>query len=138
MGDRFTAVNLWETQHGGCLDMETARFEHWVERYVRAWNSNDPEDIGALFAEDGRYRTEPYAEPWQGREEIVREWLGIKDEPGQTEFTYGVIATEGELGIVKGETIYKEPRGRYSNLWEIRLDAEGRCTEYVEWWMKQP
>jgi hypothetical protein len=22
--------------------------------------------------------------------------------------------------------------------WVIRLDAEGRCTEFTEWWMRHP
>lgn len=26
----------------------------------------------------------------------------------------------------------------YSNLWVIRLDAEGRCAEFTEWWMRHP
>lgn len=117
--------------------METERFENWVERYIKAWNSNIPDEIGGLFTEDGRYLTEPYAQPWQGRDEIIREWLDGKDEPGQTAFDYRVLAVEGDLGIIKGETTYKNPAAKYSNLWEVRLDSEGRCTEYVEWWMKQ-
>lgn len=118
--------------------VQLGRYEEWVERYVRAWNSNAPEDIAALFTEDGRYRTEPYAEPWRGQDEIIRGWLDIKDEPGQTDFSYRVIAAEGDLGVVKGEATYRNPAAKYSNLWEIRLELGGRCTEFVEWWMKQP
>ena len=58
------------------------RLEAWVDGYVRAWNSNDPAAIGALFSEDAAYYTEPYRAPWRGREEIVRQWLDRKDEPG--------------------------------------------------------
>ena len=126
-----------ETLPTGVVTVESGRYEDWVERYIKAWNSNAPEDIAALFTEDGRYQTEPYAEPWRGRDDIVRGWLDIKDEPGQTDFSYRVIATEGDLGVVKGETTYKDPPAKYSNLWEIRLDAGGRCTGFVEWWMKQ-
>ncbi len=118
--------------------METERYEDWVERYIKAWNSNAPEDISAAFTEDGCYRTEPFADAWRGRDEIVRGWLDIKDEPGQTDFTYQVIAVEGDLGVVKGETTYRTPAAKYSNLWEIRLASDGRCTEFIEWWMKQP
>lgn len=117
--------------------MDADRYSDWVERYVRAWNTNDPEDIGALFAEGARYFTEPYADPWEGRSEIVAGWLEQKDEPGDTEFDHEVLVATDDLGIVKGNTLYKSTGYRYSNLWEIRLDAEGRCTEYVEWWMKK-
>src|SRR6059036_197967 len=106
----------------------------WVERYRRTWESNDPDDIESLFADDGRYLTEPYAEPWAGREAIVRGWLEHRDEPGQTEFTFEVIAVDGDLGIVRGQTKYLDPPERvYSNLWLVRLDGDGRCREFVEW-----
>lgn len=117
--------------------MEETALRKWVEGYVRAWNSNDPSDIKALFTEDARYFTEPYTRPWHGREEIVRRWLENKDEPGQTNFRYEVLVCTDELGIVKGETTYRDPPKEYSNLWEIRLNSEGRATEYVEWWMEK-
>jgi uncharacterized protein (TIGR02246 family) len=117
--------------------MDEGVLRRWVEGYVRAWNSNDPHDIEALFNEDARYFTEPYAKPWRGRDEIVRSWLEIRDEPGQTEFRYDVLTVGGDLGIIKGSTTYKDPPKEYSNLWEIRLDSEGRAKEFVEWWMKK-
>jgi hypothetical protein len=112
-------------------------YRRWVDAYVRAWNSNDPADIGSLFAPDALYLTEPYATPWRGREEIIKEWLEAKDEPGDTEFAYEVIAATDALGIVKGNTLYKGTGRKYSNLWEIRLDEQGACKEFVEWWMEQ-
>jgi hypothetical protein len=116
--------------------MGAERYARWVERYVRAWNTNAPEDIRALFAVDARYRTEPYAHPWKGHDGIVSGWLEAKDEPGDTEFDYAVLVATDDIGIVKGETVYKSADRRYSNLWEIRLDDKDECTEFVEWWMK--
>ena len=39
-----------------------------------------------------------------------------------------------------GSTLWSAatPPSTYSNLWVIRLDAEGRCTEFTEWWMQHP
>jgi uncharacterized protein (TIGR02246 family) len=113
------------------------RIERWVERYVGAWNSNDPNDIGSLFAKDGIYRTGPFDQPWRGRHEIVDCWLDRKDEPGNTEFDYRVLATDNDLGIVQGWTKYLQPPTEYGNLWLIKLDPEGRCTEFTEYWMKR-
>jgi SnoaL-like domain len=117
--------------------MEERDFAAWVDRYVVAWNSNDPEEIGSLFTDEAVYYTAPFREPWRGRDGIVRGWIEAKDEPGTTEFTYEVSAIDGPLGIVKGRTIYKEPLERYSNLWEIRLEDDGRCYEFIEWWMEE-
>jgi uncharacterized protein (TIGR02246 family) len=119
-------------------DAHASRVDAWVDDYVRAWNSNDPADIRALFAQDAAYYTEPYSPPWRGRDEIVRQWLDRKDEPGQTEFRWHPLAVTPEVAIIQGETVYHTPPHTYSNLWVIRLDAEGRCTEFTEWWMGHP
>ena len=31
----------------------------WMQHYIAAWTSNDPEDIRALFTEDAVYATQP-------------------------------------------------------------------------------
>jgi SnoaL-like domain len=112
----------------------------WVERYRVAWESNDPTDIGKLFAAEAIYRTEPYAQPWRGREEIVQKWLNARDEPGTTEFSFEPLARDetssGVRHFIQGRTVYKDPARTYSNLWVIVLDSDGRCVDFTEWWMK--
>jgi uncharacterized protein (TIGR02246 family) len=111
----------------------------WVERYVSAWGSNDPEEIGGLFAPDGRYFDKPQDEPWRGRDTIVQEWLARKDEPGQWTWRYEVVAWDPDerLGVVRGWASYVDPPPRnYHNLWLIRLDDDGACTEFTEWWIQ--
>lgn len=111
------------------------RVEEWVGRYVRAWNTNDPDDIRALFTDDAVYYTTPFREPWRGADGIVAGWLDRKDVPGDTEFDFEVTAVDGDLGIVRGKTYYKADDERFVNLWEIRLDGD-RCSSFTEWWME--
>lgn len=106
----------------------------WVLGYVQAWTSNDPADIGALFSDDARYFTAPFREPWTGREGIVAEWLARRDEPGSWGFRFEILGVEDDVGFVRGWTEYKDDPD-YSNLWVIRLDPAGQCTEFTEWWM---
>ncbi|MET9338293.1 MULTISPECIES: YybH family protein [unclassified Nonomuraea] len=108
----------------------------WMDAYIRAWHTNDPDDIGALFADDAVYFTEPYAEPWRGKDAIVTRWLERKDTDGPAAFEYEPVAVTEEVAVVKGVTTY--PDTAFSNLWLVRLDAGGRCTEFVEYWMEQP
>lgn len=117
--------------------MEAKPFEVWVERYRAAWQSNDPDQIGALFSEDAKYFDKPAANPWVGRDEIVREWLQRKDEPGDTTFTWRLLAVEGGLGVVRAVTDYASSGNVYDNLWEIELDPEGRCSRFVEWFIQR-
>ncbi|MBA3432100.1 MAG: nuclear transport factor 2 family protein [Actinobacteria bacterium] len=117
--------------------MDKSDFEQWADRYVVAWNTNQPDDIGRLFSTDALYLTGPFDEPWRGRRQIVEQWIERKDEPGNTEFDFDVIATEGDLGVVQGAAFYKEPPIEYSNIWVIRLNQEGQATYYAEWWVEK-
>ncbi|MCD6031490.1 MAG: hypothetical protein K0S78_3664 [Thermomicrobiales bacterium] len=48
--------------------MDDATVAAWVERYVNAWETNDPTAIGDLFAEHARYHPAPDTEPWRERD----------------------------------------------------------------------
>ena len=117
--------------------MDEKAVRGWIDGYVAAWNSNNPREIASLFADDAEYYTDPYGPPWVGRDAIVEQWLADKDQPGETSFEWQplVVSADG-LAIVTGTTTY--PATVYSNLWVIRLDERGRCTEFTEWWMEHP
>jgi ketosteroid isomerase-like protein len=109
--------------------------EAWVDRYVAAWRSNEPDDIRSLFSDDARYFTAPHREPWTGVDAIVEGWLDRKDEPGTWDFRSDVIGTDGSVAFVRGWTTSRvEPD--CSNLWVITLGPDGRASEFVEWWME--
>jgi hypothetical protein len=118
--------------------MDPQRWQDWVNGYLRAWASNDPDDIGRLFTPDALYYTAPYREPWRGRERIVAGWLKRADAPGSWRFEYDVLGVMDDVGVVRGRTEYpgQTPPG-YGNLWLIRLDDDGRCAEFTEWWMAE-
>lgn len=110
--------------------------ETWISLYRRAWDSNDPDDIRALFTEDASYRTEPFAEPWDGHLEIVEGWLDAQDEPGAVSFEWRIAGRDQLTYFVEGITDYRDGP-TYSNLWVIKLAEDGRAEEFTEWWMEQ-
>ncbi len=116
--------------------------ETWMRGYLKAWESDSPEEIAALFTEDARYYTEPYAEPWEGRETIVREWIERGDSGSEWSFGYDVVAEDGDTAVIRGVTRYEpetaeETEGKtYHNIWIVRLASDGRASEFTEWWMK--
>jgi ketosteroid isomerase-like protein len=117
--------------------MDAGQVTTWVESYRRAWESNDRDEIGALFTDEAVYYTEPFREGIRGRDAIVADWVDRKDEPGDTEFRYEIMAVCDDLGFVRGWAKYSTPPPReYSNLWVVRLAGDGRCSEFTEWWMK--
>jgi hypothetical protein len=108
----------------------------WITGYEKAWDSNEPDDIRALFTEDGRYLTAPFEEPRVGHDAIVKGWVDDRDEPGDHTFTWNLIGIDGELAFVEGDTDYGERA--YMNLWVIRFADDGRATSFTEWYMKKP
>jgi ketosteroid isomerase-like protein len=108
----------------------------WIQGYLGAWSSNEPDQIEALFAEDAEYFTEPYAEPWRGHSEIVEGWLETADEPDSFTFDWSPVSITDDLSIVRGTTAYTDGP-TYSNLWVIRFTEDGRAREFTEWWMDQ-
>ena len=97
----------------------------WLDRYIAAWSSYDPEAIGALFADDAEYRYQPWADPVVGREAIVADWLSDKDEAGSWTAHYDVWA----FGSFK--TLYY-------NHFQLRFDGHGKCVEFIEFFMELP
>jgi hypothetical protein len=112
--------------------------QRWLDAYVDAWRSYDRHAIGALFTDDATYAYHPYdKEPLRGREAIVENWLDDRDEPGSWEASYEPLMIEGDRATAVGETRYTNG-DVFSNLWVMRFADDGRCADYVEWFMKHP
>jgi hypothetical protein len=112
----------------------------WIDAYVNAWRTYDPAAIGALFAEDATYAYPPYdrgEEVVRSREAIVADWLEERVEPGTWEARYRRLVVEGQRAVAEGTTCFTNG-DLFWNLWSLRFDDEGRCAEFVEWFMVRP
>jgi hypothetical protein len=122
--------------------VERQDVDRWLERYVSAWKSYDRGEIEALFSEDARYRYHPWDEPVVGAAAIADDWLQDQDEPGSFEASYGCYAVDGDRAVAVGESTYLDAGGAvekaYDNVYLLRFDADGRCVEFTEWFMKRP
>jgi SnoaL-like domain len=126
--------------------MTRSDFQRWLDRYVEAWRTTDPRQIGELFSEDATYLWNPWDEPTRGRAAIVEAWMQDRDPPDSWEARYEAIAVDADVGIAHGRTQYLETHDgmagrRYDNIFVCRFDGDGRCREFTEWFMeprKQP
>jgi ketosteroid isomerase-like protein len=112
----------------------------WLDRYADAWRSNDADRIGSLFTDDATYRWHPYDEGdtvAHGRDAIVSAWLAEPDAPDSWEMTCEALAVNGDLGVARCATSYADGK-RYHNIFLVRLDDDGRCFEFVEYFMREP
>lgn len=130
--------------------MEKADVSRWLDDYVQAWKSYDRDAIGALFSDDVSYRYHPYDEPIRGREAVVSSWFGeggvgcaSRDDPGTYDAGYLPVAVDGDAAVATGSSTYYSGsdgpvRDVYDNCFVMRFDADGRCREFTEWYMKRP
>ena len=91
--------------------MDRQAFQGWLDRYVDAWKSYDPLQIGDLFAENATYRYHPQDEPVTGRDAIVADWLDEKDEPGTYDAKYEPLAIDGDVHVAQGWSRYFDAEG---------------------------
>jgi len=119
-------------------EMSRDDFENWVQGYLKAWKTNQRNDIEALFTEDAMYLTQAFRQPWRGREMIVEGWLSRAEWQGIWDFEYHWVAIEGNAGVLEGLTRYHTQGAAYNNIWVIVLNEEGRCREFREQWVQKP
>jgi SnoaL-like domain len=120
--------------------MDFEGFRAWLDAYVRACKTNDPEDVTRLFAEDAEYYPGPFDEPYRGSASIAEHWA---DDPWTVGPRFDArvepLLFEDGLGVAEWWVSYPEaPLGaadEYSSIFVLRFDDRGRCTEYREWWM---
>ena len=102
---------------------------------------------------DATYRYHPYDADDQvvrGRDSIVRDWIepdgnaSTRDEPGTYDGHYEPYAVDGDRAVAVGWSRYWSDASRatlertYDNVYLLRFDADGRCTEFTELFMKRP
>ena len=118
-------------------------FQSWLDRYVEAWKTYDPEKIGSLFSEDAEYRYHPSDEPERGRATIVSNWVDQRDEEGTYDAEYHPVAIDPDNGnhVANGWSRYFETPGgamrdEYFNVYICRFNDAGECTSFTEYWIQ--
>jgi hypothetical protein len=125
--------------------VDEATVSRWLHGYVAAWKSYDAAAIGELFSDAAVYRWHPWDGDDQaahGREEIVASWLEDQDAPGTWEAEYAVWAVDGDRAAAVGTSrylaTYDAAEAVFHNVFLLRFDADGRCTEFTDVYMRRP
>jgi uncharacterized protein (TIGR02246 family) len=110
-----------------------------MDDFREAWISNESAAVAALFTEDAVYSIDAFAEPWRGREEIVRRWTaGISQEVAMT---YELVAVDGDIAVVHWHVFTQnvgDPiRVEYDGVIHLRFAPDGRCREHREWFFRR-
>lgn len=124
--------------------MTSDQVQEWLDRYVAAWRSGEPEAIRGLFSEDAVHGYRPWDSEQttvRGREAITASWLENPDDPSTWEAEYRPYAVEGDRAVALGSTRYfasgEHPERVYHNAFVLRFDDDGRCREFHEFYVRK-
>jgi len=122
--------------------MDETGFQRWLDAYVAVWKTYGEDEIGALFSEDAEYRYHPWDEPIEGRLAIAADWLENRDDPDSWTAEYRPWAVDEDRATAVGVTRYlgvdrETVEREYHNVFLCRFDAEGRCREFTEVYLRR-
>jgi hypothetical protein len=123
--------------------MDHADVQQWLDRYIQAWMTYDPQTISDLFSEKAVYKYSPYEKGLIGRDAILADWLKNPDPVGSFKAQYHPVLVEGNTTIANGRSTYFKADGKtiereFDNIFLIQFDDQGRCLEFTEWFMQKP
>jgi hypothetical protein len=119
--------------------MTLEELDRWLDVYGRAWERKDVDGFVACFADDAVYHWGPWGEPLRGHEQIRTATEAAVSRQDDVRFGHEPLAiTPDGRGIcrwwvsmnVPSEGTIEEDEG----IFLVALDADGRCTDFREWW----
>lgn len=115
------------------------RFKLWLDGFASAWRLGDADAIADLFAPGASYQDSPFSEPIEGVEAIRDYWVqGVRHSRGDAVFEADALATSEDAGLAHWRAEFTsepaEHRVQLDGILMATLDAEGRCTDFREWW----
>jgi hypothetical protein len=124
------------------MAVDLALVATWMDAYGRAWLSNSPAEVAALFAENAVYHVSPFQDPWVGRDAIVQEWVSDPEGQESVRFDHQPLALTGDVGVAHWSVSFitraDEPTlVEMDGVLVLRFDPDGRCREHREWYVRR-
>ena len=120
--------------------MDRSTFEHWLDAYKWAWEDRNPEAAADLFTADAAYHETPFEAPARGREGILDYWSDATRYQEGIEFSHEVLAATEDTGIAhwhcRFTRLTSNSAVELDGIFLVKLDANGKCIEFREWWHK--
>lgn len=115
--------------------------EEWIERYRRAWETGDADEIVDLFTPDAAYRSSVFREPYLGRDAIRGYWQrGAGRQRAVTVRMGQPVIAPGRMAVEWWTTMDDPDDGEITlpGCLLLRFAPDGRCHDLWEYWQVQP
>jgi uncharacterized protein (TIGR02246 family) len=115
--------------------------EVWAERYRRAWETGDADEVVDLFTPDASYRTSVFREPYVGSDAIRRYWRRGAGNQREVVVRMGRPVVTGDRTAVEWWATLIDPDDGDITLpgcLLLRFDPDGRCRDLWEYWQVKP
>jgi ketosteroid isomerase-like protein len=113
-----------------------AAARRWVEGWSQAWPAADADAVAALYADDARFRSQPFRE-LQGPRDYA-EWAFSEQDEAECWFGEPIVA--GDCAIVEYWAIvrYEGEDETIAGVALIRFGPDGLVAEQHDYWNMQP
>lgn len=122
------------------MDETRAAAERWAATWRRAWEAHDPEPIVALYAPRSTFSSEPFREPYPGREG-VREYVTrtFAEERGPRVWMSDPIVDGSRAAISWWASLVEDGTPTtLAGTSVLRFDTDGLVTEQWDAWNVLP
>ena len=115
--------------------------ELWIERYRRAWETADADEVVALFTPDASYRSSVFREPYLGSDAIRQYWQRGAGAQRDVAVRMGrPVITEARVAVEWWTTMTDPDEGEIPlpGCLLLRFAPDGRCQDLWEYWQVRP
>lgn len=111
----------------------------WVQAWQAGWANHDPEVIAARYADDCRFRSEPFRALEHGRASALAYATHSFEEESRATFTFGepIVASDGRAAVEYRAVIWPTDGGEPTTIHGVsllRIDPNGLVAEHRDTW----
>ena len=111
--------------------------EEWIQRYARAWETANSDEIVDLFTADAIYQSNVFREPYLGKESIRQYWQRVAGSQRNVKVRMGRPIIAQDRVAVEWWTTMIDPNDGEITLpgcLLLRFRSDGRCEDLWEYW----
>lgn len=121
--------------------MTEQQFQSWLDQVYYLWVNKKPELAPNICAENFLWYEAPFRQPYTTKEEIIKEWQGLRDFK-DIKVSFEILCVTEKYGIAKWNSESTQiSTGKifiYEGIYQVSLDDNGKCTEFREWFNLKP